>query len=138
MKITHQYLLIIHACERPILVSQAGPSTTVPSVFPKTFSDDFSGEPKGIIHVSAIRAVHITLCWSQRTNERKRVHPKLTKGLFPTAPVRQPTVHEAGDLPSCSLKAREFCKTKTRTEIDTVATGAVIRLRVRRRWSGYR
>ena len=36
------------------------------------------------------------------------------------APVKPSTVPEVNDLPSCSLKTREFCATEVRTETNIV------------------
>ena len=52
----------------------------------------------------------------------ERIQPRvgLTNGVLPTAPTKPSTVPEVNDLPSCSLKTREFWVTEARTEANIV------------------
>lgn len=54
------------------------------------------------------------------TSAYNRVNPRLTNGVFPTAPVKPSTVPELNDLPRCGLKAREFRVREARTETNIV------------------
>ena len=80
-----------------------------------------------LFEVNLARMAHInnsdcpcTFVVSKGTSAYNRICSELTKGVFPMAPVKPSTVPEVNDLPSCSLKAREFCAAVARTDTNIV------------------